>query len=127
MFGKVVPPQFFPTQTPPASDMNVAPRHVFQRATHTPSVVENTGPIAGPLSGGMRIDQLKARAVGKSTTLPAHSLHSTKNYDPSFQTSRLRRVRNGGCVAPAKKGSIYNIHLTQPGICSLGALPRQMY
>lgn len=126
LFGKVVPPQFFPTQAPPASDMNVTARHVFHRAVNS-RPAENTGPITGPISGSMHVDRLKARAVGKSNYRPVDALHSTKSYDPSFQTSCLRRARNGGCTAPKKKGSIYNVHLTQPGVCHWGAIPRQTY
>ena len=59
--------------------------------------------------------------------LPLAAPITTKNYYPSGTRSALQRARSGGCTAPKKKGSIYNYSLTQPGICSWGALPRQNY
>jgi hypothetical protein len=83
-----------------------------------------------PLDSSSRVDILKSRAIGKSSYkvgLPNEAPISTKNYDKSYMRSSLRKARSGGCVAPKKKGSIYNTSLCQPGINSWGAIPRQNY
>ena len=59
--------------------------------------------------------------------LPNEAPISTKSYNQSYMRSCLRKSRSGGCVAPKKKGSIYNTSLCQPGINSWGAIPRQNY
>ena len=67
----------------------------------------------------------KSVAVGKSSYkqgLPPQAPMTYKNYEPSSTRSRLRRARSGGCVAPAKKGSIFNRTCTAGGgICNVGA------
>jgi hypothetical protein len=83
-----------------------------------------------PIDSSSRVDILKSRAIGKSSYkigLPNEAPISTKSYDKSYMRSCLRKSRSGGCVAPKKKGSIYNTSLCQPGINSWGAIPRQNY
>ena len=83
-----------------------------------------------PIDGSSRVDILKSRAIGKSSYkigLPNEAPISTKSYNQSYMRSCLRKSRSGGCVAPKKKGSIYNTSLCQPGINSWGAIPRQNY
>jgi hypothetical protein len=68
----------------------------------------------------------KSVAVGKSSYkqgLPPQAPMTYKNYEPSFTRTKLRRARSGGCVAPAKKGSIFNRTCTVGGgICNIGAI-----
>jgi hypothetical protein len=83
-----------------------------------------------PKDSSLHIQKLKSNAIGKSglkVGLPANSPYTTKNYYPSGIRSSVRRARSGGCVAPAKKGSIYNTSSTNGRICGWGSLPRQNY
>lgn len=51
-----------------------------------------------------------------------------KNYNRNDVRSALRFARAGGCVAPAKKGSIFNHSLVNNDHgAGWGALPRQTY
>ena len=151
------PPQFFSSQEPLNSEMNVNARrnYVASNSISTQKKYEQDklGKLSNgstkvsqssqrqyqvsshmnyikPLDSSSRIDILKSRAIGKSSYkvgLPNESPISTKNYDASYKNSHLRRVRSGGTVAPKKKGPIYNRNLTQPGINAWGAIPRQNY
>jgi len=83
-----------------------------------------------PIQSSMYVNILKRNAVGKSgfkVGLPLSEPTSTKNYYPSGTRSTIRRVRSGGCAAPAKKGSIYNTSLKNGAVCGWGSLPRQNY
>ena len=151
------PPQFFPGQEPVYSEMSVNARAQYLRATSVSlkgkteqnDLGKLSEPITkvsystqrrfpvsshmnyiAPIPGSMHTNIIKSIAVGKSSYKVGLSLEQpigTKNYDTSLKRSALRRARSGGCTAPKKKGSIYNTSLTQPGICSWGAIPRQNY
>lgn len=74
----------------------------------------------------MRTNNIKSQAIGKSVYkigLPINTPIGTKSYDTSKTRSILRRVRGGGCVAPAKKGSIYNTSLCNGKVCAWGEIP----
>jgi hypothetical protein len=145
------PPQF---KEPVNSNMNINARRQYLRATdftskeqeekqqqNTPHKyvsysTQQQVPVSShvnyiaPVSSSMHVDIKKSIAVGKSSYkvgLPLSAPISTKSYVPSGTRSALRRARSGGCSAPKKKGSIYNVSLTQPGIYAYGALPRQTY
>lgn len=151
------PPQFYPQQTPPNSDMSILPRQQYLRATSlsnsqqarqnalgkasTPIIkvsysTQRQIPVSShvnyiaPIPSSMQVDRVKSIAVGKSSYkvgLPINAPIGTKSYDTSLRRSSLRRARSGGSVAPKKKGSIYNYSLTQPGINGWGSIPRQNY
>ena len=151
------PPQFYPSQEPVYAEMNTNARSQYLRATgisvEQKAKQDALGKLSSPInkvsyssqrqipvsshvnyiepkSSSMYIDIKKSIAVGKSAYkvgLPLAAPITTKNYYPSGTRSALQRARSGGCTAPKKKGSIYNYSLTQPGICSWGALPRQNY
>ena len=83
-----------------------------------------------PVASSMYLNTRKSIAICKSAYkigLPVQAPISTKSYYPSGVRSSLQRARSGGCTAPKKKGSIYNIHLTNGAVCAWGALPRQNY
>jgi len=83
-----------------------------------------------PLPSSMHLNILKRTAVGKSgfkVGLPLDAPISTKNYYPSGTRTTIKRVRSSGCVAPKKKGSIYNYSLQNGAVCGWGSLPRQNY
>lgn len=150
------PPQFFPSQEPVYADMNTNARRQYIRtaqsvaalAAQRARAIEKTGTsfnystqkfsqvsthmnYIAPTDSSLYIQKKKANAVGKSglkVGLPAAALYTTKNYYPSGVRTSLRRARSGGCVAPAKKGSIFNTSLTNNAQgCGWGSLPRQNY
>jgi hypothetical protein len=150
------PPQFYPMQTPVNADMNTNARHQYLRTsvsnqrlqqqialgkTSTPlSYVIQTSqrqvPISShtnyipPIPSSLHVNTLKANAVGQTAykvNLPNAAPTGTKSYYPSGTRSSLRRARSGGCVAPKKKGSIYNTSLSNGQVCAWGALVRQNY
>lgn len=151
------PPQFYPSQEPVMADMNTNARAQYWRATgrsveqraveeaaakQSPTGIkvayssQRQYPVSthmnyiAPVPESMYVNVKKSIAVGKSAYkvgLPLAAPIASKSYYPSGTRTTIRRVRSGGCVAPKKKGSIYNHSLTQPGICAWGAVPRQNY
>lgn len=150
------PPQFYPSNEPVYAEMNTNARHQYLRTSvnnqdlqqqislgkksgpfvYTISSSQRNVPISShtnyipPIPSSMYINTLKSNAVGQSAykvNLPNSSPISTKNYYPSGTRSTIRRMRSGGCTAPAKKGSIYNTSLTNGQVCGWGSIVRQNY
>ena len=151
------PPLFYPGQTPINSVMNTNARSQYIRTygvSNAQLIKEKTIALASPpikkiiyssqrqepmsthmnyiapVSSSSRIDKIKSIAIGKSAYkvgIPISAPIASKNYDTSYRRSSLRRARSGGCVAPKKKGSIYNKSLTQSGINGWGSIPKQKY
>lgn len=151
------PPQFFPYQTPPNSEMNVnarrqyiastsigvkekyeqdklgklsAPSTKISQSSQRQYAISTHMNYIKPIDSSSRVDILKSRTIGKSAYkigLSNEDPISTKSYDKSYMRSCLRKSRSGGCTAPKKKGSIYNTSLCQSGICAWGSIPRQNY
>ena len=83
-----------------------------------------------PPASSLYTSTLKSRAVGKSSYkqgLPPQAPLSFKSYNTNDVKTALRVTRSGGCVAPAKKGSIYNRSCTNGAICNTGAIANQGY
>lgn len=150
------PPQFYPMQTPVDAQMNTNARHQYLRVnvsnqefqrqlalgkastpqsyfTHSTnryaSVSSHLNYIA-PIPSSMRTNIVKVNAVGQSgykVNLPNSAPISTKNYYPSGTRSTVRRMRSGGCTAPAKKGSIFNTSLSNGRTCGWGSIVRSTY
>jgi hypothetical protein len=77
-----------------------------------------------PKESSQRTEMLKAKAVGKSSYkigLPVDANLSYKSYNKNDVKTALKFARSGGCVAPAKKGSIYNRSLCNGRVCAWGA------
>ena len=151
------PPQFYPSQAPPYAEENTNARQHYKRslaisplllekqlaeAKHSPTLpyhsistsrqyaVSSHTNYIEPIPSSMYLNKLKALAVGKSgykVGLPLWAPISSQCVYPSGTRSSLRRARSGGCVAPAKKGSIYNKSLGNGQVCAWGSLPRQTY
>ena len=151
------PPLFYPSQEPVQADQHTNSRHQYfrtaesvqgvaiQRARAIEKVTRNfhynhsTGTAKhtsghmnyiAPTDSSLRTQRLRANAVGKSgykVGLPPAALYTTKSYFPTEMRSSLRRVRSGGCTAPAKKGSIYNRSLRNGRTCAIGSIVRQNY
>ena len=150
------PPQFYPQQTPVASDMNTNARHQYLRTSvNRTALVEQIrlGKLSSPLAYVMQTSQRqvpvsshtnyippidsslyvnikKSNAVGQTAykvNLPVSAPTGTKSYYPSGARSSLRRARSGGCVAPKKKGAIENRSLCNGQVCAWGSIVRQNY
>lgn len=150
------PQQFYPSQEPPNACQNTNARHEYARTAisnqtaarqlifgkqspahasfsystgrhfATSSHVNYIAPVPSSMYSAAR----RRVAVGKSgfkIGLPNEAFYTTKNYCPSSTRSSLQRARSGGCVAPAKKGSIYNTSLTNGQVCAWGSIPRSSY
>lgn len=125
MTGKPTPMQFYPQQQSPDVEENTNARHMYRRTYGTPTPTPELlakkrfiGPCGGPTPSSLRTEKLKSIAVGKysyKTGLPNSVPLSTKSYFPTEVRTTLVRVRNRGCAAPAKKGSIYNTSLRTVG------------
>ena len=107
------------------------PTSVFNAGTQRSYLLSQSTKYIAPTSSSMYISTRKAQAVGKSSFkqgLPADAPMTYKNYNRNDVRSALRFARAGGCIAPAKKGSIFNRSLVNNdhGV-GWGALPRQTY
>ena len=152
-----MPPQFYSSQEPVNADMNTNARYRYLRtaqsvqslAIEREKSIRNTNGNSffnfstgkryntsghmnyiEPIPASMYVDIKKCNAVGKSgykVGLPIQSPISTKNYLPSSTRSTIRRMRSGGCTAPKKKGSIYNVTLSNGATCGWGSIVRQNY
>ena len=150
------PPQFYPMQEPVYADMNsnmrrqylrtaisqnvkaqqltlgkmsVPQSYVINSSQRQVPVSSHTNYIA-PIQSSMYVNILKANAVGQTAykvNLPNVAPTSTKSYYPSGTRTTIKRVRSGGCVAPAKKGAIQNTSLSNGNICAWGSIVRQNY
>lgn len=151
------PPLFYPSQEPVQADQHTNSRRQYFRTAesvqsqaiqreiainkvtrnfhfnHSTGTAKHTSGhmnYIAPTDSSLRTQKLRAQAVGKSSYkvgLPNQADYTTKNYFPSEVRTRLRRARSGGCTAPAKKGSIYNTSLRNPGINGWGSIVRSTY
>jgi hypothetical protein len=150
------PPQFYPMQTPVNAQMNTNARHQYLRTSVSNQALQRQIALAKassplgyviqssqrqvpvsshtnyipPIQSSLYINILKANAVGQSgykVNLPNSAPISTKSYYPSGTRSAIRRVRSGGCTAPAKKGAIQNTSLSNGRTCGWGSIVRSTY
>jgi hypothetical protein len=106
------------------------PTSVFNAGTQRSYLLSQSTKYIAPTSSSMYISTRKAQAVGKSSYkqgLPASAPMSYKSFNTNDVKSALRFSRAGGCVAPAKKGSIYNTSLCNGRVCAWGSLVSQNY
>jgi hypothetical protein len=132
MTGRPTPMQFFPSQQPPYSDYNVNARKAYRDAyghstgnINVATKKKFIGNSGCTMASSLRTERLKSVAVGKysyNIDRGNDAPLSTKAYFPTEVRTRLQRCRNGGCVAPAKQGSIYNRSYTplSPGWGNIG-------
>ncbi len=150
------PPLFYPSQEPVAADQFTNSRQQYWRTAESAkslaiqreraiksasSMFYNYSTSRGyatsthtnyipPRESSLHTQKLRSNAVGKSSYkigLPNDAFVCSKSYYPSGTRSTIKRVRSGGCVAPKKKGSIYNYSLRNGAVCAWGSLPRQNY
>jgi hypothetical protein len=142
------PPQFYPMQEPVYAEMNSNMRKQYLRTAISQTVKANQialgklsipqayvinssrrqVPVSShtnyipPIPSSMYVNIVKANAIGQTAykiNLTNSTPTSTKSYYPSGTRSTIRRARSGGCVAPKKKGSIYNTSLSNGNFCAL--------
>jgi hypothetical protein len=87
-------------------------------------LVSQSKKYIGPKDASQFISAKKSASIGQSGITRNNSLLSYKSYDNNFVKTQLMRCRSGGCVAPAKKGSIFNTYRTNT---HWGAEPRSTY
>ena len=103
--------------------------YVIQSSQRQIPVSSHTNYIP-PIPSSLYVNILKANSVGQSgykVNLPNSAPISTKSYYPSGTRSAIRRVRSGGCTAPAKKGAIQNTSLSNGRTCGWGSIVRSTY
>lgn len=150
------PPQFYSMQTPVDAQMNTNARHQYLRTSVSNQALQRQIALAKassplgyviqssqrqipvsshtnyipPIPSSLYVNILKANSVGQSgykVNLPNSAPISTKSYYPSGTRSAIRRVRSGGCTAPAKKGAIQNTSLSNGRTCGWGSIVRSTY
>ena len=102
------------TQTGTREFANTRPTSVFVAGTQRSYLLSQSTKYIAPTASSMYTSTRKAQSVGKSSYkqgLPDSAPLSYKNYNTNDVRSALQSVRGGGCVAPPKKGSIFNTSL----------------
>ena len=92
----------------------IRPTSVYNAGTQRSYLLSQSTKYNAPKDSSQYISARKAAAVGKSSFkqgLPTYAPLSYKSFDRNDVKTILGRVRRAGCVAPAKKGSIYNTSL----------------
>ena len=105
----------------------IPPTSVYHADTQRSYSQSQSTKYNAPKDSSLYISARKAAAIGKSSYkvgLPNDAPLSYKSYDRNDVRTLLRRTRNAGCCAPAKKGSIFNRYQTN---CHWGSLPSQNY
>jgi len=98
----------------------IQPTSFFCADTQRSYLTSNATKYIPPTDSSMYMSTIKSRAVGKSgykQGLPDSAPLSDKNYNRNDVRNAIRFARSGGCVAPAKKGSIYNTSLCNGKAC----------
>ena len=111
-------------------ESNLPPTSVYSAGLQQSFLVSQSTKYNAPKCSSMYISAKKSAAVGKSSFkqgLPNDALLSYKNYNKNDVKTALKFSRAGGCVAPAKKGSIYNTSSCNGRVCAWGSLVSQTY
>jgi len=106
------------------------PNEFFSMSTQIQRPVSTHTNYIPPPASSLYTSIKKSQAVGKSSYkqgLPPSSYLSYKNYNNNDVKTALRFSRSGGCVAPKKKGSIYNYSCSNGKVCNIGAFSGQGY
>jgi len=101
----------YPRETGIKNIPNQPPVRESNSATHRSYLVSQSTKYIAPQSSSLHIATRRSEAVGKSSYkvgLPTDANLSYKNFNNNDVKSRLRMIRGGGTVAPAKQGSIFN-------------------
>jgi len=106
------------------------PMTYFCADTQRSYLVSGATKYVAPKDAGSYLATIKSRAIGKSSFkqgLPEYVPLSYKNYNRNDVKTALKFARAGGCVAPAKQGSIFNRNLCNGRVCAQGSIVGQGY
>jgi hypothetical protein len=120
----------FDVGLPPFSFLRPKPIRQYSADLQKSFTVSKSTKYVAPASSSLYMAAKKSAAIGKSSlkqTLPAYTPLTYKNYNRNDTRHAIRIARSGGCVAPAKKGSIFNRSLCNGRVCAWGEIPRQTY
>lgn len=98
-------------EDPPGPRVKTPARRFKNGVTSIQSACLNKKNYIAPMTSGESLYLKKVSNIGKSSLkqgLPAESFLSNKCYDKNFTSTKIKRARSSGCVAPKKCGSIYN-------------------
>ena len=118
------------THTGLQNNPNPRPTSFFCADTQRIYLTSNATKYIAPKDSGLYMATIRSRAIGKSSYkqgLPNSAPISDKNYNRNDVRNALRFARSGGCVAPAKQGSIFNKNLCNGRVCAIGSLVSQNY
>lgn len=118
------------TKTGINENPNPRPTSFFCADTQRSYLTSNATKYVAPKDSGLYMATIRSRAIGKSSYkqgLPLSAPISDKNYNRNDVRNALRFARSGGCVAPAKQGSLYNTSLCNGRICAIGSIVSQNY
>ena len=118
------------TKTGINENPNPRPISFFCADTQRSYLTSNATKYIAPTNSGQYMATLRSRAIGKSSYkqgLSNNAPISDKNYNRNDSRDALRFARSGGCIAPAKKGSIYNKSLCNGKICAIGSIVSENY
>lgn len=93
-------------------------------------VVSQSTKYIAPASSSLYMAAKKSAAIGQSSLKQGLSIQSPltyRSYNKNDVRTALRMARSGGCIAPAKKGSIYNYSLCNGKVCAYGSIVSQNY
>ena len=109
---------------------DIRPNTFYSANLQKSFLVSQSTKYVAPSCSSMYTSARKSAAVGQSSFkqgLPNDALLTYKNYNRNDVKTALKFSRAGGCVAPAKKGSIYNTSLCNGRVCAWGSLVSQTY
>jgi hypothetical protein len=109
---------------------NIAPTSVYSGDLQKRFLVSQSTKYVAPADSSLYLAAKKSGAIGKSSLkqgLPTQAELTYRNYNKNDVRTALRFARSGGCIAPAKKGSIYNTSLTNGKTAAYGSVVRSTY
>jgi hypothetical protein len=108
---------------------DVGPTRVFNAETQRSYLLAQSTKYNSPKCSSLYISARKSAAIGKSSfkqTMPNSVPISYASSNANDPRHALRMIRGSGCVAPAKKGSIFNYSLGNRSF-NIGNIPRSTY
>jgi hypothetical protein len=109
---------------------NIPPTSVYSGDLQKRFLVSQSTKYVAPADSSLYLSAKKSAAIGKSSLkqgLPTRAELTYRNYNRNDVKTALRFARAGGCVAPAKKGSIFNNSLCNGKTCAYGSVVSSTY
>jgi hypothetical protein len=108
----------------------IKPTSLYVAGLQKSFLVSQSTKYNAPASSSLYMAAKRSAAIGQSSLkqgLPTKDQLTYRSYNKNDVKTALRMARAGGCVAPAKKGSIYNKTLCSGNTCSYGSIVRSTY